>query len=278
MNRLEQLYLWLGEGDVFNTLALILILLVARVVVVRVLRASPHVPADTRRRWVSTVKNTSLLLGALGLVFIWSPQLSTFALSLTAFAVALAITFKELLLCVVGAAYRGLSSPFSIGDWIEVRGLRGEVVEEGLLATRLLELRRDGAGATFTGRVISVPNSFLLLDTVQNETHRKRYLHHSFTVFIEAGTDPQPLRAAVLDHLGRAVADDPEADSHYARLSRRLDAPPPPREPRVTLSTTEHGKIGFVTTVFCATADAERLQVEVTELILGRVAKPAAEG
>ena len=276
MDRLEQLYLWLGEGDVFNTAALVLILLVARIVVVRVLRASPRVPADTRRRWVSTVKNGSLLLGALGLVFIWSPQLSTFALSLTAFAVALAITFKELLLCMVGAAYRGLSSPFGIGDWIEVRGLRGEVVDEGLLSTRLLELRSDGAGATLTGRVLSVPNSILLLETVQNETHRKRYLHHSFTVYVEPGADPRPLREAVLAYLRDATADDGEAESHHARLARRLDAPPPPRDPAVTLHTTEHGKIGFGVSVFCATPEAERLQLEVTELVLGRLARVPA--
>lgn len=156
---------------------------------------------DTRRRWISVVQNTSILLTVLGLTFIWSPQLSTFALSLTAFAVALVIATKEYLLCVVGAIYRTSSKPFSVGGWVEIHGMRGEVIAEGILTTRLQELGAGSSRFDYTGRILTVPNSVLLSQTVFNESYRKRYLHHQFSVTIESGIDTTPILTALKPRL-----------------------------------------------------------------------------
>ncbi|MDZ7811403.1 MAG: hypothetical protein U5L11_16880 [Arhodomonas sp.] len=62
------------------------------------------------------MRNLAVIIAAIGLVLIWLPALHTFALSITAFAVALVIATKELILAS-GTVLRTLSRPFEIGDW-----------------------------------------------------------------------------------------------------------------------------------------------------------------
>ncbi len=265
---------WLGHDALANTVILVLILLILRVIIIRTITANHEVLSDTRRRWVSIVQNASILLTGLGLIFIWSPQLSTFALSLTAFAVALVIATKEYLLCMIGAVYRATSRPFTVGDWIEIQGMRGEVITEGILTTKLQELGTGSFRFEYTGRLLTLPNSILLTQTVFNETFRKRYLHHRFTVTIDAGVDPTKILAGILPLISEKSAEaDRVADRYWSMVRQRTQAELPSREPRVTLETNNLGKISFVVSVFCATADANDLEAVVTAHVLQAAAK-----
>lgn len=78
------------------------------------------------------------------------PEIETFALSITAIAVALVIATKELILCVSGALYRASSKAFQIGDWIEIGPHFGEVVDHGIGSTTLQVVSRHDCA--FTGR------------------------------------------------------------------------------------------------------------------------------
>ena len=87
---------WLQNESVVNTLTLVVILILARFVIVRAIKGQMATLSGARRRWLSVVQNTSFLLGVLGLIYIWSPELSTFALSLTAFAAFLSHLLQRL--------------------------------------------------------------------------------------------------------------------------------------------------------------------------------------
>ena len=260
---------WLNNDSVLNTLFLVAFVFLARLVIVRIIKGRTPTLSDNRRRWLSIVQNTSLLLGLLGLVYIWSPQLSSFALSLTAFAVALVIATKEYLLCVVGALYRATSSAFSVGDWIEVQGLRGQVLTEGILSTRLQELGGEGARADFTGRVLVLPNSMFLTQTVFNESYRKRYLHHRFLITVEPGLDPVPILTKIRTRLAEVNPDqDATAERYWSMVRQRLQTELRSRDPEITVGTSDIGKITFAVTVFCASGKASNIEADITSLVL----------
>lgn len=82
-----------------------------------------------QRQWIIRIKNTSAALVLLALLFIWAPQLHTFAISIAAFAVALVIATKEMIMCFMGAIMRASSQPFNVGEWVTVDGVTGEVVD-----------------------------------------------------------------------------------------------------------------------------------------------------
>ncbi|MGB6228793.1 MAG: mechanosensitive ion channel family protein [Litorimonas sp.] len=269
---------WLDNPSVVNTLTLVVIALLARIVLVRMIKGRSETLSGSRRRLISIVQNSAILLVLLGLIYIWSPQLSTFALSLTAFAVAMVIATKEYLLCLVGGLYRTTASPFTVGDWVEINGMRGEVLFEGILSTRLQELGTGGGRFDYTGRVLSIPNSVLLTQTVQNESYRKRYLHHRFTVTVEPGLDPGPVLAEVRKRLPVLCEDvDRKAERYWSMVRQRTQTEIPSREPHVGVETTTLGKIAFGVTVFCATGEATQVEESVTALILQFAAAASAE-
>lgn len=263
---------WLSNQSIANTVILVLITLIGRFLLVRMIKGKGEILSDARRRWISIIQNTTILFTALGLIFIWSPQLSTFALSLTAFVIALVVATKEYILCLVGAIYRATSNPFSVGDWIEIQGLRGEVLTEGILTTKLQELGSGSSRFQFTGRILTLPNSLLLTQTVFNEEFRKYALHHKFKVTVESGIDAAQIAEIVLPLLqNRDKKNDNIAEKNWQKLLKSAQMSLPSRNPNVAIETTDVGKICFIMTVFCTPQDAAEIEAVVTKKILSLV-------
>jgi len=263
---------WLSNQSIANTVILVLITLIGRFLLVRMIKGKGEILSDARRRWISIIQNTTILFTALGLIFIWSPQLSTFALSLTAFVIALVVATKEYILCLVGAIYRATSNPFSVGDWIEIQGLRGEVLTEGILTTKLQELGSGSSRFQFTGRILTLPNSLLLTQTVFNEEFRKYALHHKFKVTVESGIDAAQIAEIVLPLLqNRDKKNDNIAEKNWQKLLKSAQMSLPSRNPNVAIETTDVGKICFIMTVFCTPQDAAEIEAVVTKKILSVV-------
>lgn len=268
---------FLTDQSIANTVILISITLIGRFLLIRIIRGKGGVLSDSRRHWMSFVQNSTILFAILGFIFIWSPQLSTFALSLTAFAVALVVATKEYILCLVGAIYRATSNPFSVGDWIEIQSMRGEVITEGILTTKLQELGTGGSRFLFTGRILTIPNSLLLTQTVLNEEFRKHYLHHKFRVTVESGVNPAKIIDAVMPLLeATPTIEDFDTEKNWKKLRGKVDIPIPSHEPIVSVETTDIGKVSFVTTVFCSPQNAATIETAVTKQILSAVIKPEA--
>lgn len=115
----------LYTSDVFASISLTLVLLVAKVIAGRALSRRDDLTPQVARRWTANFRNVLLLVAVIGLIMIWAPQLRTFALSLTAIAIAIVVAIKELILCLSGAALRTFTRAFSVGDVIEVGTTKG---------------------------------------------------------------------------------------------------------------------------------------------------------
>lgn len=148
-------------SDALASLALIAVLFVSRLVAGRTLRRRENLPEQVARRWTANIRNVLILVAVVGLIMIWAPQLRTFALSLTAVAVAIVVATKELLLCLSGAALRTFTRAFSVGDIVEIGASKGEVIDLNLLAGRLIEFDQREGSIIPTGRTIILPYSLL---------------------------------------------------------------------------------------------------------------------
>lgn len=167
------------RGNLVATGVLVLALLVFRVFSLRLVRRVEASSAAMRLRWTATLRNISVLVFLLGMVVIWATELRTFALSVVALAAALVLAAKELLMCMSGAMLRASGNAFSIGHRVEVGGVRGDVIDHGLLTTTILE---TGPGHQRTGRTVVLPNSVFLSTPVVNETLTDEYVLHVVTV------------------------------------------------------------------------------------------------
>lgn len=249
--------------DLAVSLLLVLLLVLLRVLAGHAIRRRTDVPLHVQRRWRANLRNLLLLLAALGLVLIWAPQLRTFALSLTAVAVAIVIATKELILCFSGSVMRASSGAFSVGDWIEVAGTRGEVVDHNLFVTVVHEFQPGTYG--HTGRKVVLPNSLFLNQVMRNESLVREHALHSFSLTVDPSVDLFAHRAAIEDIVARHHAPLRETSVQAGvSIEGRLHLDLADHPVRVAFRTTELGKYRIGVSVLCPTRQAETLENDIT--------------
>lgn len=227
-----------------SSLILLLLFIVLRATLVQVVLKNNRLSGEARRRWIVAIRNGLVGTFVLGLIFIWESQLSTFAVSLVAVALALVLATKELIACMSGALLRMVTNAYSLGDRIEIDGIRGNVVDYNLLTTTLLEIGPGQTSHQYTGRAMTVPNSLMFTRPLTNETFSKKYVVHVMTLRLTTQDDWERAETLLLT-IAHEVCTPyiHEAQKHMKQLEGKnwLDAPSV--EPRVTIQLPEPGKI-----------------------------------
>ena len=98
------------------------------------------------------------------------------------------------------------------GDWVEINGIGGEVMEVGLLRTIVLETGNWNDAGHPTGRKVSFVNSFAVEGHYFNFTTTGQWLWDELDVLIPAGEDPYYLTNSVL----KLVTEETRADAALA--------------------------------------------------------------
>lgn len=218
------------------SLLFICVLVAVRFALVSLLRSRANFSIETRRRWLVNIRNAIIFLLVAGLTLIWAAQLQTLALSMVAIAVAIVIATKELILCFSGAAYRAGSNAFSVGDCIEVKGVRGDVIDQDLFSTTIMELGPGPGTRQYTGRAVVLPNSLLLSETVVSESYMGDYVVHFITIPISVHENWREAERVLLAAAEAECAPFiQKADAHMKQLAKRQWIDTPTAKPRVTI-------------------------------------------
>jgi len=98
------------------------------------------------------------------------------------------------------------------GDWVEIQGIGGEVVEVGLLHTVILETGDWSDAGHPTGRKVTFVNSFAIEGHYFNFSTTGQWLWDELEVPVPAGADPYPIAEAV----HRIVVAETEANARLA--------------------------------------------------------------
>lgn len=237
-----------------------------RIYTVKLIRRDADVLSEQQRRWISRIKNSLLALMMFVLITIWWPELKQFAFSIAAVAVALVVASKELILCVSGAALRTTSGAASVGDWIEIDGICGEVIEQNILSTVLQEIDKEGGTFNLTGKTIILPNSLFLSQTIKNLNYMRHFMVHDFAISTEPGVNVFAAREVILKKIAEYSEDYIDLASRYHSLIiKRSGMNMPSPEASVKVRTNHLGKNIFSVSLFCPTNQALDLEQKITE-------------
>lgn len=250
------------------TAMLLVVLVLVRTAALRAVRNAREAPESMRLRWAAWIRSFSLAAFALCVLTVWASELQAFAVSVIAVAAALVLATKELIMCVSGALLRASSGAFSVGDRVELGGVRGDVIAATVLSTTLLEV---GPGHQRTGRSVVVPNSVLLSSAAVNETFMHEYVVHVMTVPVE---DIDEWAEAEADLL--AVAEEVCA-AHVAPARKRMDAlsaqhdlPKLSVEPRVLVALSKAGQVDLVLRVPAPVRERGKVEQQILRGFLAR--------
>lgn len=234
-------------SGIITSALFIIVMIVIRFILYRVIARRNELTVEGKRRWRINVRDGVLLLLIVGLVFIWANELTTFALSVVAIAVAFVIATKELILCLSGSVLRAGSDMYRIGHRIEITDIRGDVVDYNLLTTTLLEIGPGKNNHQYTGRAIMFPNSMLLTNSVVNETYMGEYVVDILNIPLTLGNDIRKAESILLDAAYTECSQFIEEARFFLKKMEKeewLDTPSV--EPRVTIEYHDAGKINLL--------------------------------
>lgn len=225
-----------AAGDVVATVALLVTLLLVRAAVLQRLRATDF-PVESRRRWQVGLRNIVIALFVAGCTAIWAEQLRTLAVSLLAVAVAIVVATKELISCLTGAALRSSAGGIKLGDRIEIKGIRGDVIDFGALTTTVIEVGPGPAIHQATGRIVVIPNSLFLTESCANESLVRTYVFHTLVVPVALPVEVGALEQRLLAAAQEATAEFQDAAREvFSKVADQKNIGAPSVEPRVWVS------------------------------------------
>ncbi len=262
-------------GGLITTAIITAAILALRFFLIRLIKGKAEILDKDQRRWINRINNGTTIIVLISLVFIWAPQLHTFALSLTAFAVAVVLTTKELLMCLTGGLLRAITKPFDIGDWIAVDGLTGEVMRITAMTTLVEEIDTAGKTYQFTGHTIQIPNSKFLSANVENANFIKNYVYYDVPITVQyADLDPVKLMTELQKITEKYFSPfREEAVKFNKRIEKKAAVDFSDPEPQYFLKTTDAGYNIFTVRFFLPTQQAAQTGTEITRDFLSYVHK-----
>lgn len=167
---------------IYLTIALIVLYQFIKFFVIRKIDSSQHTTDDEKLLNKKRVRDYGKLFLIIAIFSLWFSQLQTVFVSLLAFAAAIVIAFKEVIMCMTGGMLIRLNNYFSSGDRIEIDGTRGFVVERTITSTKVLELGPERNSQQTTGNIVTIPNSVFLAKAVVNQSYFQNFSIRSFTL------------------------------------------------------------------------------------------------
>jgi small-conductance mechanosensitive channel len=180
------------------------------------------------RRQVETLRAvTRVSLQVAGVVLILlviigpPPNLGTF---LGLAGAGLTVALKDFIVGFIGWFVLMGKNGIRLGDWVEINGVTGEVVELGMFHTVLLETGNWTDSGHPTGRRVTFTNSFAIEGHYFNFSTSGQWLWDELQVVLPAGQDPYPLVDAIQKKVIEATAESgKKAEQEWRGTARAGD-------------------------------------------------------
>ena len=224
-------------------------------------RSHPDLSIENKRRSLVVSRNITMLLLFFGLAMIWAAQIQTLALSMFAVAAAIVVATKELIMCLSGSFLRSVTKQYSIGDYIEINGLRGRVVDINMLNTLMMQIGPNPLIGQLSGKTLSFPNSLLLSHTVRRDNILGDYVIHTVEIPVPIHLDSDEIIGRlknVLEPLCEPYV--PAIKQHLENVQTQKLFITPAAQPRV--SRVPHDDKVYNIIVRFASPVAKRLEIQ----------------
>jgi small-conductance mechanosensitive channel len=200
--------------------------------------------SDRRRlhqlRMIARITLQAVALLVILLILFGRPtQLTTMIGLITA---AVTVVLRDFIVAFLGWFALMGKNGISVGDWVEIEGVSGEVVEIGLLKTVLLEMGNWTETGHPTGRRVAFSNSFAMERHYFNFSTSGQWLWDEFQVTLPATGDPYQTAQQIREIVERETqADAAEAAGDWQRVTQQYGTREFTAGPAVSLRPGSNG-------------------------------------
>jgi small-conductance mechanosensitive channel len=197
----DQLLAWLLQPTVVKMMAALAVIVLARAVAGFVNRAvSPRVSDTTSRYRVRKVISfAGYATGLTAILVIFSDRLGGLTVAFGVAGAGVAFALQEVIASVAGWVAIMFGGFYRIGDRVQLGGIKGDVIDIGVIRTTLMEIGEWVKGDLYSGRIVRIANSFVFKEPVFNYSGDFPFLWDEIAVPITFGSDYEQARRILED-------------------------------------------------------------------------------
>jgi small-conductance mechanosensitive channel len=198
--------------------------------------------ADTRYYSRKLVALSGYFLAVVGITVIFKDRLGGLTVAIGVAGAGIAFALQEVIGSVAGWIAISFGGFYRPGDRVQVGGIKGDVIDIGILRTTLMELGEWVNSDLYSGRIVRVANSFVFKQPVFNYSGDFPFLWDELRLPVQYGSDHHLVRR-ILEGIGAEIA--PEAftatvRSAWRRMLKKYLLENAGVEPQVSLVLTDN--------------------------------------
>ncbi len=141
------------------------------------------------------------------IAFVYSDKLGRFTVAFGVAGAGIAFALQEVIVSFAGWLAILIGGYFKTGDRVQLGGIKGDVMDIGILRTTIMEIGQWVDADLYNGRIVFVANSFVFKEPVFNYSGDLSFLWDEIKVLIKYGSDFEKVKLLLLT-IGKEVAGD----------------------------------------------------------------------
>lgn len=210
----------------------------------RLLQKSISAAMKDNEHRIRAKKFSNLLGFLLAVVFmaaVFRAQLGGLTVAVGVAGAGIAFALQEVIASLAGFLVILLGGFYKAGDRVQLGGIKGDVMDIGVLRTTLMETGQWVDGDLYNGRIVLIANSFVFKEPVFNYSGEFPFLWDEIKIPIQYGSDYEKARQILLE-IGNAVVGGLAATSRekWATLQEKFHLEDAQTEPMVSLTANDN--------------------------------------
>ncbi|MGH7146718.1 MAG: mechanosensitive ion channel family protein [Nitrospiraceae bacterium] len=234
---------WLFDPMVGKLVAITIGILIV-IALVRVARGVLNHYVDEPGNLYRAKKMVSFIGYFLGLsiiTLIFSDQLGKMAVAFGVAGAGIAFALQEVIASLAGWVAISFGNFYKTGDRVQLGGIKGDVIDIGMLRTTMMEIGQWVNADLYNGRIVRVANSFVFKEPVFNYSGDFPFLWDEVTVPVKYGGDYR-LAREIFEKILREITGNfsEEAKESWTALIHQYRVDPTDIDPRVFLVANDN--------------------------------------
>ncbi len=197
--------------------------------------------SDTRYRVRKVLTFLSYLAILVFLTVLFSDQLGGLTVAFGVAGAGIAFALQEVIASFAGWVAISFGGFYKIGDRVQLGGIKGDVIDIGVLRSTVMEVGEWVKGDLYNGRVVRIANSFVFKEPVFNYSGDFPFLWDEIVIPVKYGSDYRAARA-VLERVAQEITGDfaREAQISWKTMVDKFMIEDARVEPSVTLVANDN--------------------------------------
>ena len=203
----------------------------------------PRYIKDVNNRYKTRkfIAYTSYFILSLLIMIVYSSQLAGFTVFVGVAGAGIAFALQEVIASVAGFIIVNFSNFYKVGDRVMLGGIKGDVVDIGLLRTSVMQIGDWVNGDLYNGKIVRIANSFIFKEPVFNYSGDFPFLWDEITIPVKTESDHEYARIKFTEILNEVQGDfATEAKKHWDVMTEKLMIENAQVDPMVTMRFDEN--------------------------------------